>query len=100
MWQKKRSPPKPSVAKAKIATEDKLQEENAYQRKLQRLQDHGEPDKDEPLKNSEDESDNWRSPVGAVHSIHNISDEIYECFASTAQLLRPRKKAKLTTYRL
>ena len=55
---KKRSQPKPSVAKAKIATEDKLQEENDYQRKLQWLQDHGEPDEDEPLKNSEDESDN------------------------------------------
>ena len=55
---KKRSPSKSSVAKAKIATEDKLQEENAYQCKLQWLQDHGEPDEDEPLKNSEDESDN------------------------------------------
>ena len=36
----------------------------------------------------------WTFVPSAVHSIHSNSDEIYECFASTAQLLRPKKRTK------
>ena len=49
---------KTSVAKANKATEDKLQEENAYQRRLQWLDEHGESFANGRPKNSDDESDN------------------------------------------
>ena len=55
---KMRASLKTSVAKANQSTEDKIQEENDYQRQLQWLEDHGEPDADERLKDADVESDN------------------------------------------
>ena len=78
-------------------SEDNTLEEVAYQRKLEWLRDHGETNQDESPDELDESPDNeqaekWQAPVGAVHSIHSNSENVMECFASTAQLLRPKKK--------
>ena len=79
------------------STDAKTDEEKAYQRKVTWLQDHGKPLEDEKLPESEDtSSDNWQTPVGHKNSNRKKYKELFvnESYSSTADLLRPKKKAK------
>jgi hypothetical protein len=60
-----------SVARKKHAQKaETLQEEAAYQKKVQWLVDHGESDKNEPVnrQNDTDSTASWKASVGPVHS--------------------------------
>ena len=73
------------IAKQKAnssTTEDSTLEEAACQRKLEWLRDHGETDQDESLDESDEspeyeQTEKWRAPVGAVHSIHSNSEMLW-----------------------
>ena len=80
--------------------------EQAYQKKISWLKDHGEHLQDaSPSKSDEEDADSsseseWKSPVGLIDNTRLIINSekyfnYFENYSSTADLRRPKKRAKV-----